>query len=357
VKQPYPFLQTAATAIKTKLWALTFAATVVLVCNPARAQSEGTVTALCSTDQGWCEAAAREFTRVSGIRVLQVHKPTGESMAQLKAEAENPKTDLWWGGTGDPFLQAAQEGLLLEYKPQLFNDLLPWAQNQFAISGNRVGGFYSGAIGFGVNTEVLKKKNIPIPKCWADLLKPIYKGEIESSNPASSGGAYTILAGLVSLMGEDKAFDYMKALHKNITTYTRSSQAQARTVSRGEVGIGISFLHGFIGEIEKGFPVDLTVPCEGTGYEVGGIALVKGGRNSELAKRYYEFLLSPEGQALGAANKSYQQPANRKTPTSAKIINSNSIKLVDYDFKRFGASAERRRLIARWEAEVNSLGR
>ncbi len=321
------------------------------------AQANEQLTALCSTDQGWCEMAAAEFTKKTGIKVLQVRKATGESMAQLKAESENPKTDIWWGGTGDPFLQAAEEGLLAEYRPQSFNDLQPWAQQQYVLTGNKVGGFYSGAISLGVNTEILKKKNLPAPKCWADLIKPIYKGEIESSNPSSSGGAYTILAGLVALMGEEKAFDYMKAIHKNITSYTRSSNAQAKTVARGEVGIGISFLHGFITEIENGFPVDLIVPCEGTGFEVGGIALIKGGKNPEAAKKYYEFLMSPEGQSIGNKARSYQQPANKKTPSNPKIVQPAQIKLVDYDFKKFGSSSERKRLIGRWETEVNSLPR
>ena len=70
------------------------------------------VTVLCSTDPGWCELAAKEFQARSGIKVLQVHKATGEALAQLRAEAANPKTDLWWGGTGDPYLQAAEVGLL-----------------------------------------------------------------------------------------------------------------------------------------------------------------------------------------------------------------------------------------------------
>ena len=315
------------------------------------------LTALCSTDQGWCELAAKEFTKRTGIKVLQVHKATGESLAQLKAESENPKTDIWWGGTGDPFLQAAEEGLLSAYRPAQFADFLPWSQNQYVISNDRVGGFYSSAISFGFNSEVLKKKGLAAPKCWADLLKPEYKGEIESSNPSSSGGAYTILAGLVALMGEDKAFDYMKALHRNITSYTRSSQAQAKTVGRGEVGLGISFLHGFLNEIEGGSPVDIVVPCEGTSYEVGGIARIKGGKNADAAKKYYDFLMSPEGQQLGAAARSYQQPANRKTPPNVKILQASQLKLVDYDFKKFGASAERRRLIARWEKEVNGLAK
>lgn len=63
----------------------------------------GTVNAICSTDQSWCEMAAQAFTKATGVTVLQTRKATGEALAQIRAEAANPKTDIWWGGTGDPF--------------------------------------------------------------------------------------------------------------------------------------------------------------------------------------------------------------------------------------------------------------
>jgi iron(III) transport system substrate-binding protein len=211
----------------------------------ANAAAQGTVNALCSTDAGWCEAAATAFTRETGIRVLQAHKGTGEIGAQLRAEAANPKTDIWWGGTGDPFLQAAEQGLLEPYRPAYINDLYDWSVRQYAMSQNMVGGFYTSAMGFGFNTEVLRKKKLAEPKCWADLVKPEYKGEIEISHPATSGTAYTIIAGLVQQMGEDAAFDYLKKLHRNVTSYTRSGQAQAPNVAKGEVAIGVSFIFGF----------------------------------------------------------------------------------------------------------------
>lgn len=99
--------------------------------QPAQAQG-GVVNALCSTDASWCEAAAAGFSRSTGIKVNQAHKGTGEMGAQLRAEAANPKTDIWWGGTGDPFLQAAEQGLLEAYRPAYVNDLHEWAVRQYA---------------------------------------------------------------------------------------------------------------------------------------------------------------------------------------------------------------------------------
>jgi iron(III) transport system substrate-binding protein len=325
--------------------------------SAAPALAQGTVTALCSTDQSWCELAATEFQKATGLRVLQTRKPTGEALAQLRAEAANPKTDLWWGGTGDPFLQAAEAGLLQAYRPSYINDLHAWSVRQYAMTQNMVGGFYTSAIGFGWNTELLKKKKLPEPKCWADVIKPIYKGEIEISHPASSGTAYTILAGLVQLMGENQAFDYMKALHKNVTQYTRSGTAQAPNVGKGEVAVGISFIFGFDAWRHNKYPVASTAPCEGTSYEVGGIALVKGSRNAEGARRYYDWLMSPEGQAIGAKANSLQSPANRMFKPDPRIPSMDSVRLIKYDFEKYGSSAERKRLLERWQKEVESLPR
>jgi iron(III) transport system substrate-binding protein len=328
--------------------------TLLAAGTPASAQ---TVNAICSTDQPWCEAAAREFSKATGIKVLQTRKATGEAMAQLVAEAGNPKTDLWWGGTGDPYLQAAGQGLLEAYRPAYLNDLQAWSVRQYAMSGNMVGGFYSSAIGFGFNTELLKKKNLPAPACWADLIKPQYKGEIEISHPASSGTAYTILAGLVQMMGEEPAFDYLKKLHRNTIAYTRSGNAQAPNVAKGEVAIGVSFMFTFEGWRHKKYPVVTAAPCEGTGYEIGGIALIKGARNAEAAKRYYDWLMSPQGQALGATVDSLQVPANKTFKADTRIPSMDTVKLIKYDFEKYGRAAERKRLIDRWTKEVEALPR
>src|SRR5215217_374554 len=312
---------------------IALAALAALLALGASAQT-GTVNAICSTDQPWCELAAQEFTRATGIKVNQSHKPTGEAQAQLRAEASNPKTDLWWGGTGDPFYQAAEANLLDAYRPDYLNDLHGWAVRQYAMSQNYVGGFYTSAMGFGWNEEVLKKKKLPPPKCWKDLLDPRYKGEIETSHPGASGTGYTIVAGLVQMMGEDEAFDYLKKLHRNVTQYTRSGQAQARNVAKGEVAIGISFIFGFENErVTNKFPVYSAAPCEGTGYEIGGIALVKGSRNRDNARRYYDWLMGPEGQQIGARANSLQVPANKTFKPDARIPALDNVRLVKYDFE------------------------
>ena len=332
------------------------AAAAAVASGGAHAQ-DAQVNIICSVQAEWCNMIQTTFAKSTGIKVNMVQKGSGEALAQLIAEKANPKTDLWFGGTGDPHLQAAEQGLTIEYKSALLPQLYPWAQQQAEQSKYRTVGIYSGPLGFGYNTELVAKKKFAVPKSWADLLKPEYKGEIQVANPASSGTAYTMIATLVQLMGEDQAFDYMKKLHANIGQYTRSGTGPIKAVARGETTFSISFVHDAPGEKLQGFPVETVTPSEGTGAEIGSMSIIKGARNLDAAKKFYDWALSPQAQQFGAAAKQFQLPSNKTTPIDPRVPDFKKIKLINYDYQKYGASAERRRLIARWEKDVNSLPR
>jgi iron(III) transport system substrate-binding protein len=327
----------------------------VLAC--AFGASAQQVNVICSVQADWCNMVATVYARTTGVKINVALKGSGEALAQLIAEKENPKTDVWFGGTGDPHLQAAEQGLTLEYKSPSLTQLYPWAQQQAQQSGYKTVGIYSGPLGFGYNTELLAKKKLAPPATWADLLKPAYKGDIQVANPASSGTAYTMIATLVQMMGEDKAFEYLKGLHKNVGQYTRSGTGPIKAVARGETAVSISFVHDAPQEKMQGFPIETVTPSEGTGAEIGSMSIIKGARNMEQAKKFYEWALTPAAQAFGAATKQYQLPSNMATAVDSNVPDFKKIKLIDYDYKKYGASAERRRLIARWEKDVNSLPR
>ena len=333
------------------------AASMLLAASPAQAQDGGQINVICSVQAEWCNMIQTVFARTTGVKVNMSLKGSGEALAQLIAERANPKTDVWFGGTGDPHLQAAEQGLSLEYKSPSLPQLHAWAQQQATQSAYKTVGIYSGPLGFGYNTELVAKKKMPVPKSWADLLNPIYKNEIQVANPASSGTAYTMIATLVQLMGEDKAFEYMKGLHKNIATYTRSGTGPIKAVARGETTVSISFVHDGPGEAMQGFPVATITPAEGTGAEIGSMSLIKGARNLDHAKKFYEWALTAAAQEMGAAARQYQVPSNKAAKVDPRVPDFKKIKFIEYDYAKYGASAERRRLISRWEKEVNSLPR
>jgi iron(III) transport system substrate-binding protein len=330
-----------------RLWLL------VALALPVAAQAQ--LNMYCSSpNTAWCQGMAVGFEKASGIKVAVVQKATGEMLAQVKAERANPKGDIWWAGPADSYLQAAEDGLLEPYRSPNVSQLYDWAQRISDISKNHVAGVYGGIIALGYNTEIGEKKKLPVPKCWKDLLDPALKGEVMLGNPNSSGTAYLMLATLVQVMGEDAAFRYMVDLNRNVTSYARSGIGPMTAVTRGEVYLGSTVLHGVINEIVRGFPVLPALPCEGVGYEVGSMAIIKGARNLDAAKKFYDWALTADAQKIGLEVKEFAIPTNKSVPLPPQVPKLTDIKVIDYDFAKYGASDTRKRLLERWEKEVNS---
>ncbi|HEX2527522.1 MAG TPA: ABC transporter substrate-binding protein [Geminicoccus sp.] len=321
------------------------------------AEAAGRLTLYCATDEAWCQLMATEFEKATGIDVAMTRKSSGETFAQIKAEKDNPKGDIWWGGTGDPHLQAAEEGLTDVYESPMNGELHDWALAQYEVSGGRTVGIYAGALGFGYNTELLAQKGLAAPACWADLIKPEYKGEVQMANPNSSGTAYTALATFVQLMGEDKGFEYLKALHANINQYTKSGSAPIKAAAQGETMVGIVFQHDAVTMKAGGAPIAVVSPCEGTGYEIGSMSIIAGARNVEEAEQFYDFALKADVQTKAREAKSYQVPSNKNAPPPPESPKLTEIKLIDYDFAKYGSSAERSRLLGKWDSEVSAMPR
>jgi iron(III) transport system substrate-binding protein len=323
--------------------------------SAAPGQAQGTLVVYCGVNEDWCRGAVTAFERETGIKVSMTRKSSGEVYAQIKAEAANPRADIWWGGTGDPHMQAAEEGLTIEYKSAKLGELQDWAVRQWEQSKGRTVGIYSGALGFGFNTDLVRKKGIAEPKCWADLLDPKLKDEVQVADPNSSGTSYTLLATVVQLMGEDKGFAYLKALHKNINQYTKSGAAPAKSTALGETTVGIAFQHDLVSMVVDKAPIKVAAPCEGTGYEIGSMSIVKGARNLDNAKKWYDWALTAPAQELGAATGNYQVPANKSANVPPQSPKLTEIKLIDFDFAKYGSSSERRRLLTKWDSEVKNL--
>lgn len=310
------------------------------------------VNVVCSMNPEWCRNAAVVYERLTNVKVSVVNKPTGESFAQLMAEKDRPKVDVWFGGTSDPHFQAAELGLVDEYRSPLLPQLHPWAQDAAKASGYKTVGLYSEVLGIAYNTELLAKKKLPAPKCWKDLVNPAYKGELQMANARSSGTSYVAIATFVQVMGEDAAFKFMQEMHKNMNSYSRQGLGPIKAVAKGESAVSISFLHNAAQEAEQKFPVAYVTPCEGTGYSVGAMSIVKGAPHLDEAKKFYDWALSPAGQRVAAISRSYQFPSNRNTPDPEGAPKVKGAKFINYDLAKYGASAERRRLIEKWEKEV-----
>ena len=238
-----------------KRYVLLASALIALALSAASAPAQAPLTVYCSILEEQCRLGVAAFERQTGIKVAMVRKSTGETYAQLKAEAANPRARRLVGrprrsasagrrGRAARRIQVADAAASCTTGRMRHAEQARW----------RTAGIYLGALGIGYNTKVLAERRLPEPKCWADLLDPRFKDEVQVSDPNSSGTAYVLLASLVQLMGEDKAFEYLKSLHRNINQYTKSGAAPVKATALGETAVGIAFMHDMVTMIVDGAP-------------------------------------------------------------------------------------------------------
>jgi len=249
--------------LSTFLSSMAIGTAISLSFSVGGAAAAGKVNLYCSAQEDWCQVMAKGFEKASGITVNMTRRSSGETFAKIKAESKNPKGDVWWGGTGDPHLQAAEEGLSTPYSSPNQAQLQAWAVAQSDSAGGNTIGIYSGALGFGYNEDLLKEKNLPVPACWKDLLKPEYKGHVQMANPNSSGTAYTTLATMVQLFGEDEGFSFMKGLHKNINQYTKSGSAPSNPPPAARTPSGLCLSMTPSNRLSAAFPSSPWRPAKG----------------------------------------------------------------------------------------------
>ncbi|MFH1609161.1 MAG: extracellular solute-binding protein, partial [Candidatus Bipolaricaulota bacterium] len=199
---------------------------------------------------------------------------------------------------------------------------------------------------FASNKDYLAKHGLEAPTSWNDLLKPEFADRLSMAFPYTSGTGYTRLATLVFLLGEKEGLEFERKISEVIAHYTKAGSACVTEVGLGEVAVGIAFSHDVIAKgIAKGYPVVLSFPKEGTGYEIGGMALIKGGPQPELAKIFYDWMLSAEAQSL--FQKWYRVPLNPAATPAVGLITADQVNLVDYD--ALWAAENRDRLLAEWQ--------
>ena len=313
-----------------KLLAMLLAALMLLACTSAlaeeidadliaAAQEEGTLTVYASCEEDYMNAACDHFEELYGIKVERQRKSTGEVPGMIEEEGENVSADVWFGGTNNPYDEAAAKGLLdNSYVPvnaaHLSSDLYKDPNGYWY-------GIYTGILGFMVNKDELDRMGLEAPQTWDDLLKEEYKGLIWLSNYNTAGTAKLVVNTILQMKGHDEGIKYLVELDKNIQVYTKSGSGPSKNVGTGECVIGIGFLHDGIYQIvDNGYEnIQLIIPADGTTCEIGPVAIFNHAKHPNAARLFMEYALSPECVELGAENGSYQFLVidNAKQPQAA----------------------------------------
>ncbi len=321
---------------RTMLLGLMIVVSVVALGGCKKTVKSTEINVLCTPQEEWCQGMKQEFEAKYGITVNYVRMSSGESLARIRAEKDNPQFDIWWGGPIDSFVAAKQEGLLEAYNSPSYKNLLD--QAKYKDAENYWAGIYVGTLGFCTNKDWLAAHpGVAAPKSWQDLLKPEFKGQIMVAHPSTSGTSYTAMATVLQLMGEEKGWEYIKQYASQVSQFTKSGAAPAKFVGQGEAAVGIVFSHDIVNEIDNNkLPLELTFPSEGTGYEIGGMGILKGAKHLDAAQLWFDWALTAEAQALGPKYKAYQAPTVKGVSLSHPEL--LQVKLIDYNFEWAGSN-------------------
>lgn len=288
------------------------------------------------------------FQKETGIQVNWQRLSGGEVETRLEAEKANPQASIWVGGVGLNHMSAKMKGLTTPYKSKMLENTPP----EYRDTENYWVGLYLGPLAFITNNKVAKEQGLVPPKSWADLLKPEYKGKIRMANPTTSGTAYNVVTTLRYVFNndEEKVFDYLKKLDANIDQYTKSGSAPGKSVAIGEIPIAIGYAHDQVKLKVEGADVTITIPAEGTGFEIASMSLVKGGPDVVNAKKLYDWILQPKAQEIIA--KWYVVPLSKLAKKNPVAFGMDEVKTVKQDIA--WDSSNKERLLGRWVKEIGS---
>jgi iron(III) transport system substrate-binding protein len=277
------------------------------------------------------------------IELKFVRDSTGIVTAKLLAEKANPQADVVWGLAATSLMLLDKEQMLLPYAPKGLASIKPTmrdAKNPPTWVGMDV---WSSAICFNV-PEALKR-NLPKPESWADLTKPAFKGQITMPHPASSGTGYLMVSAWLQMMGEQKGWAFMDALHQNIGVYTHSGSKPCRQAGAGEYAVGLSFEYRAAKTRSDGAPIDVFFPREGLGWDMEATAILKTTRKVEAAKALADWAASRKANELYARN--FAVVAIPGIDARPKHVPEDLEKrLIKNDFA--WAAANRERILAEW---------
>ena len=300
----------------------------------AKAQAEGELVVYGSCEEEYLSAACEKFQSLYGIKTSYQRLSTGEVQAKIEEENGNPSADVWFGGTTDPYNVLASEGFLEAYDAVNASHI---TKDVYKDSQNRWFGIYTGILGIMYNKDEVARLGIDIPKDFADLTDPQYKGLIWTSNYNTAGTAKLIINTVIQKYGHDEGIKYLVDLDKNIQVYTKSGSGPSKNVGTGECVIGLGFLHDVITQIvDNGYDnIGMVIPSSGTTCEIGATAIFSGAKHPNAAKLWIEFALSPDCVNIAKDNGSYQFLVldNAEQPEIAYEFGLDPSNVIEYDFE------------------------
>lgn len=230
-----------------------------------------------------------------------------EILERVRVERNRPQAGLWWGAAHTSFQTAADENLLAEYRPT-------WADKVADTSRDPQGrwfGTYETPQVIVYNTDAVSAAEAP--RDWDDVLDPKWHDKILIRNPNPSDTMRAIFGAMIWRSQKqtgsiDSGYEWLRKLDANVHEYTADGTLLMQKLARREGLISLWDMPDVrLFKEQKNFPVNYNLPASGTPVVTDGIAIIRGGPNEDEARRFYEFVTTPESLEY-AAQKYYRIP-------------------------------------------------
>jgi len=270
------------------------------------------------------------FEEDTGIKIENLTLKNGEILQRLKNEYDSGVViaDLWFTGGADTFINAAEEGLLLQYESEngkMLDDIMKDPNNYWYGTSLTL-------VNWVINKDLIEENNLKMPEVWEDLLQENMKGQVSMSNPASSGTAYNVVSAILQTKGEEEGWEYLKKLIEQVPFFTARGSDPANMVVNGEAIVGINASNGDR-ELEINNPnIKLVYPSDGTGWWPQPVAIVNGTKNEAEAKVFVDWVISKKGMETVAESRN-AAVARNDVSIPEGIQDINDIKLFPTDFQ------------------------
>lgn len=332
-----------------KRFVLTISVLVLVVATFLSCKRESGVLSIYSIEADEeAKALCALYTLKTGIKAQYLRASTGELINRVINEKEDPVVDILLGGATNYHKLLEKEGCLENYISSKADYLAP---SQRAQSG-AWSEFCVISLAIGVNKKRFESlyPNKVLPATWEDLLDSDYKGEVIMTNPATSSTAFLFVSGQLQRLGNDAGWNYLESLVGQVPQFPATGDAPAKLVGTGEYTLAIGYLNSFIKWKKQGFVLDFVSPAPTMG-DADCVAILKGTKNLEAAKKFVDFMMSSEAQRLFSSI-SNTTPINPEAiDEESEIAHVGKIDLIDFDSDK--AAAEKKDIIAKWSEITN----
>ena len=251
----------------------------------------------------WMKARTGRAVTINWLDVGGTSKILKEIESRFATRPDAPGVDLLFGGGVEPFFIATEHNWLSRLDlPQGVLDGIPATCAGAPVYDPERRWFGVALSGFGVlyNRPLVERLHLPVPASWEDLGRPEYFSWVGSGDPRSSGSVHMCYEIILQAYGFEKGWALITRICANVRNFGEAGGTVPREVAAGDIAAGMvidQYAHTVI-RATGGDQLVLVLPERNTVIGPDAIAMIRGAPQPELALRFVEYVLSPDGQRV-----------------------------------------------------------